>query len=225
MKNKLFFWKDSIVYTNKQIARFYGCEVGSLVNSFNKNKKRFKEEQDFYRLVGKQVRQFIEDNNWNDEGIDVSEDANVLHVWRHSGISKFSFILNTPVAWEVLDKLVDAVDFFGILSRKVRVAEKVKDQLYVILFDNGVIKVGRSKNAVKRVMQHDDTARAFGRRIVKWHIEKEPDMLELDLIKFCGQHGEVFNGNEYFKDLDYQLVLDYVKRKKIQRKVLKLRQN
>lgn len=215
MKNELLFWKDFNVFTNKQVAEFYGCTTHCLIDAFNKNKKRFKEEQDFYRLVGKQVKRFIEDNNWNDEGVDISEHTNVLYLWTFFGIGKFSFALNTPVAWEVLDKLADDVDFFGILSRNVRVVEKLKDQLYVILFDNGVIKVGRSKNAVKRIMQHDDTARAFGRRIVKWHIEKEPDIFEIDLIKFCGQHGEVFNGNEYFKNLDYPLVLDYVKRKKI----------
>lgn len=93
--------------------------------------------------------------------------------------------------------------------------------LYVVLFDHGVIKVGKGENALKRVNEHAKQASIFDRHVVDFFIEESPRITEEDLIKFCLQHGTLCNGNEYFKDLKYDQVVNFVKQT-VKRKVLKL---
>ena len=99
-----------------------------------------------------------------------------------------------------------------------------KEQLYVVLFDFDVIKVGKGKNALTRVREHIRQAATFERRVVNFFIEDNPEISEEDLIKFCCQNGRIWSGNEYFKNLKYEQVVNFVKRK-VERKVLKLVQN
>jgi hypothetical protein len=93
--------------------------------------------------------------------------------------------------------------------------------LYVILFNHGVIKVGKGKDAMKRINTHARNASIFDRHIVKFFIENNPTITEEQLIEFCMQNGTLCNGNEYFKNLKYEQVLNFLK-PKIERKPLRL---
>ena len=93
--------------------------------------------------------------------------------------------------------------------------------LYVVLFDHGVIKVGKGEHAIKRVKEHAKQASIFDRHVVDFFIEENPTITEEALIKFCITQGTLCHGNEYFKDLKYDQVVNFVKRK-VERKVLKL---
>ncbi len=221
LKDKVFFWKGVPVCTTKQLAEFYECQTQQITQIFNNNKVRFKEEQDYVKITGVLIKEFIEENSWNDVAIDVSVSANVLYLWKIKGCLKFSVVLTTDVAWEVYTKSADLFDVFGFLRKSEQLSkEEIKDELYVILFDNDVIKVGRSKKAVQRVSQHYETAAAFGRRIIKFCIEQNPDVSEIDLINFCRSNGVLFFGNEYFKGVGYDSVVAFMKAKKIKRKLI-----
>ncbi len=67
-------------------------------------------------------------------------------------------------------------------------------ELYVVLFNTGVLKVV---------------------------IEKNPKITEEELIEFCNQNGTLHHGSEYFTNLNYDKVVNFLKRK-IERKVLRL---
>ncbi len=141
------------------------------------------------------------------------------------------FKATSAVARKLQDDLLNAVintdlseipeirkysDFISTMPLKVELVE-----LYVVLFSTGVIKVGKGKNAFKRVKVHSVEAARFGVTVTNFFIEKNPQITEEDLIKFCLLHGTLCNGNEYFNDLDYATVVNFVKRK-LERKVLRL---
>lgn len=87
-------------------------------------------------------------------------------------------------------------------------------ELYVVLFDYGVIKVGKSKNAEERVRQHSTSANIFGRKVVASFIERSPIISEEDLISFCHKNGTLYAGDEYFTDLKYESVVHFLKVKR-----------
>lgn len=110
------------------------------------------------------------------------------------------------------------------LHRKDLTRDVVKDglsELYVVLFDTGVLKIGKGNSGIARVKSHISQASCFGVKTVKFFIEKNPTITEEELILFCNQKGTLHHGNEYFKDLEYDAVVNFIKRK-IERKSLRL---
>ncbi len=122
--------------------------------------------------------------------------------------------LKTVFVYQPLKEVLNSV-FENLNNEKL-----LKEQLYVVLFDHGVIKVGKGVDAKKRVQDHAKQARVFSRKIKSFFIEENPQITERELICFCKQHGSLFDGNEYFKNLKYQDVVAFVKRQ-VKRKVLK----
>lgn len=55
----------------------------------------------------------------------------------------------------------------------------------------------------------------------KFFVEKNPTTTEEELIEFCNQNGTLHHGNEYFTNLNYDKVVNFVKRK-VERKPLTL---
>lgn len=103
--------------------------------------------------------------------------------------------------------------FFDEIKKKEKLFVETRiDELYVVLFDHGVIKVGKGLNAFSRVKQHMANAAIFGNKVINFHVEKTPKMDEETLIKFCCSHGTLVNGNEYFKDLDFCSVVNFLKK-------------
>jgi len=94
-------------------------------------------------------------------------------------------------------------------------------ELYVVLFNTGVLKVGRSNKGFNRVKSHISQAQCFGVKTLQFFIEKNPTITEEDLIEFCNQNGTLHHVSEYFTNLDYVKVVNFLKRK-IERKVLRL---
>lgn len=93
------------------------------------------------------------------------------------------------------------------------------DQLYVALYQDGMIKVGKGIRAKNRIESHIMFAKSHSNPITDWHIEIAPKMTEKELIGFCRLHGTLHGGNEYFKNLDYDSVVNFLKGK-VERKVL-----
>lgn len=111
--------------------------------------------------------------------------------------------------------------FFSAVKKETLVKKIVKsDELYVVHFDNGIVKVGKGSNAFSRVKQHMSTAAIFGNKVINFHVEKTPRINEQILIQFCCSQGTLVNGNEYFKHLDFDVVVNFLK-KGIKRKVIK----
>ncbi|MGV9380022.1 GIY-YIG nuclease family protein [Nonomuraea sp. NPDC003707] len=83
--------------------------------------------------------------------------------------------------------------------------------LYVIAFDSGVLKVGRSADPVTRLRQHRSDARKHGYMdIAEWFSPPYPKALQHEraLLHLCHAEGTLREGREWFSGLDY----DYVQR-------------
>lgn len=95
------------------------------------------------------------------------------------------------------------------------------DQLYVVLYQDGMIKVGKGMRAKSRIENHKQFAKSHSNPITAWHIESTPKITEKELIEFCKLHGTLHSGKEYFKNLNYVSVINFLK-PKIERKQLSL---
>lgn len=81
--------------------------------------------------------------------------------------------------------------------------------VYVLAFDNGIVKVGRTQNVKNRLRNHAGDARKFGLAVTdSWvsplHVEWE---LNEDTLKALAvKHGGTATCAEYFAGADYALV-------------------
>lgn len=79
-------------------------------------------------------------------------------------------------------------------------------QSYVVIFNNGTIKVGKSANPPVRVKRHRSDARKFGvdiRSFIVFGPEFDGELVESALIEWCNSVGTPLAGkNEYFSDIE-----------------------
>jgi|SRR6266704_2487262 len=81
--------------------------------------------------------------------------------------------------------------------------------VYVVAFDNGIVKVGRTQNLANRLRSHKGDGRKFGIALTdSWtsplHVEWETN--EETLKKIAVRHGGTPTCAEYFIGADYALV-------------------
>lgn len=86
----------------------------------------------------------------------------------------------------------------------------VVGDLYAIKFSTGVIKVGKSKSGPARIKQHHNEAGRYSVKVVDSYIKYKARLGENALLDFCNKNGKLFYGNEYFKDLDFELVKEFL---------------
>lgn len=82
--------------------------------------------------------------------------------------------------------------------------------IYVCLFSNGFIKVGRSINPEKRILSHAERVSCFGVQLTEHVVYKcsfEIKLVELALIRKCESLALKRHKNEWFEGLDYQQVV------------------
>lgn len=85
------------------------------------------------------------------------------------------------------------------------------ESLYVCLFSNGHIKVGRSAKPSARVTQHADRVKCLGiwlDRVEYWEAENAV-MAEAFLIGKCAGHATARNDNEWFVGLSFGRVCEW----------------
>lgn len=90
------------VLTTQQVAEAYKTEQQIVTNNFNRNKERYIEGKHFICLKGDELRGFRAKNQ-----NDVLPNANKLYLWTQKGCLLHAKSLNTDIAWEVYDRLVD----------------------------------------------------------------------------------------------------------------------
>lgn len=90
------------VLTTQQVAESYETEQQIVTNNFNRNKERYIEGKHYICLKGDELREFRAKNQ-----NDVLPNANKLYLWTQKGCLLHAKSLNTDIAWEVYDRLVD----------------------------------------------------------------------------------------------------------------------
>ncbi len=101
-KIKIVEYNSIRVLTTQQVAEAYKTEQQIVTNNFNRNKERYIEGKHYIYLKGNELKNFRAKNQ-----NDVLPNANKLYLWTQKGCLLHAKSLNTDVAWEVYDKLVD----------------------------------------------------------------------------------------------------------------------
>ncbi len=86
-------------------------------------------------------------------------------------------------------------------------------QLYAVLFSTGALKVGRSHSAPKRIRAHQYEAEKYGVCVTESFWCEAGEKTEIELIAFCSSLQPAYLGNEYFKDIPFELVKDWMLQK------------
>ena len=98
-------YSDMRVLTTQQIAEAYGTDAQVITNNFNRNKDRYVEGKHFVCLTGDGKAEFIKKNQ-ND--FSSFTRAKAIYLWTKKGAFLHAKSLNTDIAWEVYDRLVDS---------------------------------------------------------------------------------------------------------------------
>ncbi len=91
------------VLTTQQVAEAYQASTDTVTRNFNRNKDRYTEGKHYIALEGEEKNAFV-DRGQIDRGL---KNAKTLYLWTQKGCLLHAKSLNTDVAWEVYDRLVD----------------------------------------------------------------------------------------------------------------------
>lgn len=92
------------VLTTQQLAEAYETDSKIISNNFNRNKERYIEGKHYICLGGEDKRSFL-NNHQIDDGL---KNASKIYLWTEKGALLHAKSLNTDIAWEVYDKLVES---------------------------------------------------------------------------------------------------------------------
>lgn len=96
-------FKEMRVLTTEQLAQVYECEGRNIVDNFNNNREKFRENKHYFKLQGESLKAFKRET----ENI-VSANANVFYLWTRQGASRHCKMLGTDKAWEQFDILEES---------------------------------------------------------------------------------------------------------------------
>ncbi|MZK53330.1 ORF6C domain-containing protein [Clostridium beijerinckii] len=91
------------VLTTQQLAEVYETDVKNISNNFNRNNDRFILGKHYFKLEGKELKDF-KGIHQNDESLKY---VSVLYLWTEKGADRHCKILDTDKAWEQFDNLED----------------------------------------------------------------------------------------------------------------------
>lgn len=121
---KIIEYRDIRVLTTQQIAEAYGTDAQVITNNYNRNKDRYVEGKHFICLIGEEKSEFIKKNQ-ND--FSSFTKAKAIYLWTEKGAFLHAKSLNTDVAWEVYDRLVDS--YFQKPQKRLTDREMMRIQL------------------------------------------------------------------------------------------------
>lgn len=96
-------WQGQRVLTTVQLAAVYGCEPSQIQQNFFNNKDRFTENKHYFKVEGEGLKNLQLENI----ELQISDMARSLYLWTERGSLYHCKMLNTDMAWEVQEKLVD----------------------------------------------------------------------------------------------------------------------
>lgn len=125
-------YRNIRVLTTQQIAEAYGTDSKIISNNFNRNKHRYVEGKHYISLMGAEKREFLNHHQFDDS----SKNATVIYLWTEKGAFLHAKSLNTDIAWEVYDQLVD--NYF----KKQDMSDSLSPELRaIIVVDKRITKV------------------------------------------------------------------------------------
>lgn len=97
-------WNSVPVVTTKQIAEIYGTSARQVSNNFNHNKEKYTEGKHYFCLKNDELKEF-KTSHENDDLL--KSNAKLVYLWTERGALLLAKSINTDVAWEAYERLVD----------------------------------------------------------------------------------------------------------------------
>lgn len=94
-------YENQRIMTTKVLAEEFGTNEQNISKNFTRNQSRFVEGKHFYKLEGKELKEF-KGSVLNDESLKF---VSVLYLWTDRGAARHAKILDTDEAWEVYEDL------------------------------------------------------------------------------------------------------------------------
>ena len=126
-------YKDIRVLTTQQIAEAYGTMDKVISNNFNNNKNRYIEGKHYVCLTGEELKEFLQSSNL---GLQNQNKIRMLYLWTQKGAFLHAKSLNTDVAWDVYDSLVD-----NYFDKKNPFSEMSSELKAIIMHDQKIQKI------------------------------------------------------------------------------------
>lgn len=112
-------FKNQRIMTTKTLAEQFGTEDKIIQQNFKRNEERFVEGKHYYRLTGKELKEFKA--NLHLEGN--LKFASELILWTDRGAARHAKILDTDEAWDVYERLEE--NYFNPKENKPQCIEDV----------------------------------------------------------------------------------------------------
>lgn len=129
-------FNEEIVITTKTLAQVYECEEANISNNFKRNENKFIEGKHYYKLQGKELKEF-KGYHQNDESLKF---VSILYLWTKRGASRHCKMLGTEKAWDMFDSLEE--NYFNPKSPQLTRKEELQLQ---ILNGSGTEQIGALK--------------------------------------------------------------------------------
>ncbi len=101
------FYKDQPVITTESLSVIYDTEPVRILQNFQRTKDRFEETKHFFRLEGRELKDFKNCLS-KSEVVSISPHTKHFLLWTERGAARHAKMLNTDQAWNVFEKLEDA---------------------------------------------------------------------------------------------------------------------
>lgn len=90
------------VLTTQRLAECYGTTTDTITKNFNRNRDKYVERKHFICLKGEELKEFKANGQ-----IDLLPNVHMLYLWTEKGTFLHAKSLNTDIAWEVYDRLIE----------------------------------------------------------------------------------------------------------------------
>lgn len=123
-------FNEEIVITTKTLAEVYECEEANISNNFKRNENKFIEGKHYYKLQGKELKEF-KGYHQNDESLKF---VSILYLWTKRGASRHCKMLGTDKAWDMFDTLEE--NYFNPKVPQLT-NEQLKAKLLLDIYNGG----------------------------------------------------------------------------------------
>jgi len=98
--------KGNRILTSSQTAEFLGTNAGLISDNFNRNKDRYTEGKHYFFLEGKELKDFLVLHSAICGSQNLSK-IRSLYLWTEKGVLMHVKSVNTDIAWQAHENLVD----------------------------------------------------------------------------------------------------------------------
>lgn len=138
---KIVEYEGVRVVTTKQIAEMYGTDSKVVSYIFNHNKERYTEGKHYFLLTGDKLKSFREIHEY-------STRVPKLYLWTERGALLLAKSINTDVAWDAYERLVDF--YFDVRTKFNPPVERFPEEKPRIKFQMSTTPVPKNPNWYSR---------------------------------------------------------------------------